>query len=64
MRIIIQKVLRASVTVAEKVISSIGPGLVCLVGIENGDSEIESGFSIGKIIVLSLFIYSHYCNRK
>lgn len=51
MRVIIQRVLKASVTVADKVISSIGPGLVCLVGIENGDSEIESGFSIGKILV-------------
>lgn len=51
MRVIIQRVLKASVTVADNVISSIGPGLVCLVGIENGDSEIESGFSIGKILV-------------
>ncbi|MBN1984747.1 MAG: D-aminoacyl-tRNA deacylase, partial [Prolixibacteraceae bacterium] len=39
MRIVIQKVARASVTVENKVVSSIGKGLLVLVGIEDADTE-------------------------
>lgn len=37
MRAIIQRVLSASVTVEGNLISSIGPGLMCLVGINKED---------------------------
>lgn len=56
MRIIIQRVTNASVTIASKVISSINKGYVCLVGIESGDCEIESKFCIGKIMVFLIIL--------
>ncbi|MBZ5588153.1 MAG: D-tyrosyl-tRNA(Tyr) deacylase [Acidobacteriia bacterium] len=37
MRIVVQRVLRASVTVDSKVVGAIGRGLVLLVGVETGD---------------------------
>ena len=38
MRLVVQKVKSASVTVDEKIISSIGPGIVALVGLHENDS--------------------------
>lgn len=37
MRCVVQRVLSASVEVAGETISSIGPGLLCLVGVERDD---------------------------
>ena len=39
MRIVIQRVSEASVTVGGECIASIGQGLLVLVGVENGDTE-------------------------
>jgi D-tyrosyl-tRNA(Tyr) deacylase len=38
MRIVVQRVIRASVSVDEKLVASIGPGLLLLVGVADGDS--------------------------
>jgi D-tyrosyl-tRNA(Tyr) deacylase len=47
MKIIIQRVLEASVEVESKIISQIGSGLLVLVGFEEGDGakEMESALS-------------------
>ena len=37
MRIVIQRVLRASVTIENQMVSSIGKGLMILVGVREGD---------------------------
>jgi D-tyrosyl-tRNA(Tyr) deacylase len=42
MRIVLQRVARASVTVDSAVIASIGPGLLFLVGVAEGDDEAEA----------------------
>lgn len=42
MKLVIQRVLRASVTVEDECISQIGKGLFILVGIKTGDSEKEA----------------------
>lgn len=41
MRLVIQRVREASVTIDGKVVSSIGEGLFILVGVENGDTEAD-----------------------
>ncbi|KAJ3256724.1 D-tyrosyl-tRNA(Tyr) deacylase [Boothiomyces macroporosus] len=55
MRVIIQKVKRASVTVNNQIISSIGPGLLILVGLTHSDSELEIDKMVSKIVSLRLF---------
>ena len=39
MRIVVQRVKSASVTVENKIVSSIGPGILALVGIHENDTE-------------------------
>lgn len=40
MRIVLQRVVEASVAVAGEVVASIGPGLVALVGVAAGDTDV------------------------
>ena len=55
MRVVIQRVTQASVTIDDKVYSSIGNGLLVLVGIcdEDGDEDIE--WLCNKIVNLRVF---------
>ena len=55
MRAILQRVLKASVTVDGQVISSIGPGLLILLGIGHGDGEEQAAFLADKIANLRIF---------
>jgi D-tyrosyl-tRNA(Tyr) deacylase len=55
MRIVIQKVLQASVTVEEKQISSIGRGLLVLLGIENSDTDDDIDWLVKKMLQLRIF---------
>ncbi len=55
MRAVIQRVLEASVTVAGKTISSIGPGLLVLLGVEEGDSADDGTWLSGKIARMRIF---------
>ena len=55
MRAILQRVSKASVTVEGQVISSIGPGLLILLGIGHGDSEEQAAFLADKIANLRIF---------
>lgn len=55
MRIVIQRVAEASVTVDTEVISAIGPGLMVLVGVENGDTEADVDWLVGKTVALRIF---------
>ncbi len=55
MRVVIQRVSQASVTVAGRVIGSIGRGFVVLVGFTHGDAEEHLTWMAGKIIGLRLF---------
>ena len=49
MRVVIQKVKNASVTVNKKVVGKINNGLLLLVGYENGDSANDILWIINKI---------------
>jgi len=55
MRILLQRVSKASVTVDDKVISQIGKGLVVLLGIGHGDGEEQVTFLAEKVANLRIF---------
>jgi D-tyrosyl-tRNA(Tyr) deacylase len=55
MRILIQRVLQASVTIGGELHSSIGQGLLVLVGIEAADTEEDCLWLAGKIVALRIF---------
>jgi D-tyrosyl-tRNA(Tyr) deacylase len=55
MRVVVQRVSRASVTIADKVPRSIGRGLVVLLGIEAADSAEDVVWLAGKIARLRIF---------
>lgn len=55
MRAVIQRVRQASVMVDEKIISSIGKGLLVLVGIEDADTHQDIEWLCGKIVNLRVF---------
>lgn len=55
MRVVVQRVSRASVTIYGKVYSSIGCGLLVLLGIEDADSDLDIEWLVKKIINLRIF---------
>lgn len=55
MRIVIQRVSKASVQVEGKVLSSIAGGMLILVGIEESDTEDDISWLTNKIIQLRIF---------
>lgn len=55
MRIVIQRVREASVTVEEQVVSSIGIGFLILLGIEAEDTAVDIEWLCGKISKLRVF---------
>ena len=55
MRAVIQRVTRASVTVDNKLVGEIGPGLVVLVGIARDDAEKDAHYLVEKIAALRIF---------
>ena len=55
MRIVIQRVSEASVTVAGEVISKIGKGMMVLLGIEDADTEEDIEWLCNKLTKLRIF---------
>jgi len=55
MRIVIQRVTNASVTIEGKTESAIGSGLLILVGVEQGDSEADAVWLAAKTANLRIF---------
>ena len=55
MRLVIQRVKEASVTIDGKVVSSIGEGLFILVGVENEDTETDMEWLAAKAAGLRIF---------
>jgi D-tyrosyl-tRNA(Tyr) deacylase len=54
-RIVLQRVKRASVTVSGERVSEIGAGLLLLVGVAQGDGEGEAGWLAEKVAGLRIF---------
>src|SRR5579871_6257863 len=55
MRLVIQRVSEASVTVDEIITGSIGTGLVVLLGIRNGDTQEDARYLLDKLLGLRIF---------
>jgi D-tyrosyl-tRNA(Tyr) deacylase len=55
MRIVLQRVSRARVTVGGRVTGEIGAGLLLLVGFTEGDGEAEVGWMAEKVVGLRIF---------
>lgn len=55
MRLVIQRVLESSVCVDGNVVGSIGPGLMVLCGVEDGDTAEDVRYCIDKTVNLRIF---------
>lgn len=55
MRLLIQRVARASVRVEDQVVGAIGQGLLLLVGVEQGDNEGDGTWLAEKVSKLRIF---------
>ena len=59
MRIVIQRVSRASVTIGGNVKSAIGKGFLILLGVEESDTESDAEWLVKKVIGLRVFDDEH-----
>jgi len=55
MRVVIQRVSQASVTLDSKIVADIQKGLLVLVGIEDADTQEDIEWLVGKIIKMRIF---------
>src|SRR3984893_2065537 len=55
MRALLQRVSRASVTVDEQIVGQIGQGLLVLLGVGQGDSEVQVKTLADKIVHMRIF---------
>lgn len=55
MKVVIQRVSQASVTVENKIVADIQKGLLVLVGIEDADTQEDSSWLVSKIVNLRIF---------
>ena len=55
MKVVIQRVSQASVTIDKNIVADIQKGLLVLVGIEDADTQEDSNWLVGKIVNLRIF---------
>jgi len=55
MRVVVQRVTRAKVTVDGETVGEIGNGLVVLLGIARDDTKVEAAYLVDKIAALRIF---------
>lgn len=55
MRLVVQRVDKASVSVNGRVISAIGKGLLVFLGVEKGDTREDADFLVEKVVHLRIF---------
>jgi len=55
MRAVVQRIHRAKVEVAGRLVSETGRGVVVFLGVERGDSEAEADYLLDKIVNLRIF---------
>jgi D-tyrosyl-tRNA(Tyr) deacylase len=52
---VVQRVLRAQVTVGEEIVGKIGPGLLVLLGVAKTDTQADADYLASKILGLRIF---------
>ncbi|NRS88936.1 D-tyrosyl-tRNA(Tyr) deacylase [Flavobacterium sp. 7E] len=55
MRVVVQRVASASVTVENEIVADIQKGLLILIGIENDDSQDDIGWLVSKVSKMRIF---------
>jgi D-tyrosyl-tRNA(Tyr) deacylase len=55
MRALVQRVSQAAVSVDDTVVARIGPGLLVLLGVRDGDTEAEADRLANKVVALRVF---------
>lgn len=55
MKVVIQRVSSASVTIDNKIVADIQKGLLVLVGIEDADTQVDIDWLVGKIVNIRIF---------
>jgi len=55
MKALVQRVSRASVSVNDRIVGKIGPGLVVFVGVAQGDSKEDAIYLANKVVNLRIF---------
>ena len=55
MRVVLQRVKKASVSVEDNIVSKIGHGFLIFLGIEKEDTEVDIDWLVGKIVKLRVF---------
>lgn len=55
MRVVLQRVSSASVTIETKIVATIQKGLLVLVGIEDADTQADIDWLVGKIVNIRIF---------
>jgi D-tyrosyl-tRNA(Tyr) deacylase len=55
MKIVLQRVSSASVTIDNKIVADIQKGLLVLVGIEDADTQVDIDWLVGKIVNIRIF---------
>ncbi|MCD8102105.1 MAG: D-tyrosyl-tRNA(Tyr) deacylase [Alistipes sp.] len=55
MRVVVQRVLSASVAIVGEVVSQIGPGMLVLLGVEHGDTDEDAVWLTRKLAGLRIF---------
>lgn len=55
MRVVVQRVIEASVAVDREIVGKIGAGLLVLAGFEAGDEEADLDWMVGKILRMRIF---------
>ena len=55
MKALVQRVARASVSVNDRIVGKIGPGLVVFLGVAQGDSKEDASYLANKVVNLRIF---------
>ena len=55
MRLVVQRVTRAKVTVAGEVVGEVGKGFLALTGVEDGDTDDDMRYGVEKLVGLRVF---------
>ena len=55
MKVLVQRIKKASVEVEEKIVASVGRGLLVFLGVEKGDSQKQADYLAGKVSNLRIF---------